>query len=208
MEKFLKLFCVFFLLLISCKSNPATFRDNNIAKKQDSLAFVLCQIFGSDQGIRDSNLKSKDFKMIQEIDTLNFKKIVDFIKANGYPTKQLIGEKNMKQECVGAAFTCVLLHNPHRLINEEENFQLFLNEVRNKNISPNFLADILDKYYWTKSKNKQNRRVFYGSQFGKPCIQTKEATNKARIEMSLQILKDSEFVDCAGEELDMPKIRK
>jgi hypothetical protein len=202
-----KSFCVFFLLLTSCKSNLVTFKSYDSTPKQDSLASVLCQIYGSDQGIRDSNLKHKDFKMIQEIDTLNFKRVIDFVKVNGYPTKQLLGEKNMNLECVNAAFTCVLLHNPHRLINEEEYFQFFLNEVKNKNMQPDFLASILDKYYWTKSKNKVNRRVFYGSQFGKPCIQTKEATNKARMEINLHPLKDNEFIDCAGEQLDMPKIR-
>jgi hypothetical protein len=66
----------------------------------------------------------------------------------------------------------------------------------------------MDKYYWTISKNKNTPRVFYGSQFGKPCIQTKETTNKARVEIGLKPLNDDEFVDCEGEELDMPKERR
>jgi hypothetical protein len=71
-----------------------------------------------------------------------------------------------------------------------------------------FYATILDQYYWTKSRNKVNRRVFYGSHFGKPCIQTKTATNEARVEIGLNPLEDSGFVDCGEEQLDMPKERK
>ena len=86
-------------------------------------------------------------------------------------------------------------------------FDLFLNEVKKGNLKPESLALIIDKHYWTKSKNKETRRVFYGSQFGKPCIQTKEATNKARAEIGLEVLNNNEFVDCVGEELNMPKER-
>jgi hypothetical protein len=176
--------------------------------KQDSLAFELCQIYGLDQGIRDRKLVFNDFQLTQKVDTLNFLKIVAFVEKNGYPTKELLGESNMKNECVQGAMPAVLLHNPHRLVNENKYFNLFLNEVKIGNLKPEFFATLLDKYYWTKSKNKQTRRVFYGSQFGKPCIQTKEATNQARVEIGLQPLEDVGFVDCAGEQLDMPKIRK
>jgi hypothetical protein len=83
-----------------------------------------------------------------------------------------------------------------------------LDEVKKGNLKAEGLALILDKYYWTSSKNKETRRVFYGSQFGKPCIQTKEATNKARIEIGLAALEDDGFVDCGDEVLDMPKERR
>ena len=208
MKDILKLLSVFILLLfVCCKSNTVRFSDKKEDKTKDSLAFILCQIYGSDQGIRDSNLKSKDFKMMQGIDTLNFEKVVAFVKINGFPTKKLLGENNLKQECVEGAALSILLHNPQRLVNEIEYFNLFLNEVKKGNLKPESFALILDKYYWTKSKNKVTRRVFYGSQFGKPCIQTKDATNQARIEIGLKPLKDEEFVDCTGEKLDMPKIR-
>jgi hypothetical protein len=212
---FKALSCIVFVSLLSCKSNTVGPKLNNVTTKtqittreQDSLAFLLCQIYGSDQGIRDSNLKLKDFKFIQEIDTLNFNKIVSFVKQHGFPTKKLLGESNYKNECVEACFTAVLLHNPHRLVNENEYFNLFLNEVKKNNIKPEYLASILDKYYWIKSKNKKMGRVLYGSGFGKPCIQTKESTNKARLEIGLKPLKDEEFVNCEGEELDTLKIRR
>jgi hypothetical protein len=192
------------VVLFSCKSKRMV-RGNYV---KDSLAFELCQIYGLDQGIRNPKLIFNDLQLSQKVDTLNFLKIVEFVEKNGYPRKELLGEKNMKNECVsGSAFT-VLLHNPHRLVIENKYFDLFLNEVKKGNIKPDFFATILDKYYWTKSKNKETRRVFYGSQFGKPCIQTKEATNKARLEIGLKSLKDTDFLDCAGEQLDMPKIRK
>lgn len=42
----------------------------------------------------------------------------------------------------------------------------------------------------------------YGSQFGKPCIQHKEETNKARLEIGLEILPDSMFVNCEKNDTD------
>lgn len=197
------------IITISCSKKhsfqKSTTKDTTFI--QDSLAFELCKIYGFDQGIRDNNLKVDRRGLMSSVDTLSFNKIVAFLQKNGYPSKELVGEKNLQQECVVAAFTAVLLHNPHRLVNEQKYFDLFLNEVKKGSIDASFFATILDKYYWAKSKNKENRRVFYGSQFGKPCIQTKEATNKARIEIGLTPLDDEGFVDCGQEELNMPNKR-
>ncbi|MCZ8230131.1 hypothetical protein [Flavobacterium sp.] len=200
---------LFISILLSCSNSKFTNLNasKSIQSKQDSLAFELCQMYGLDQGIRLSEGFKDKAKLTQNLDTLNFKKIVAFLKANGFPNKELLGEKNFKHECVEGAFVAILLHNPHRLVNEQIHFDFFLNEVKKGNMKPDFFASVLDKYYWAKSKNKKTRRVFYGSVFGKPCIQTKEATNKARIEIGLKALKDDEFVDCAGEELNMPKVR-
>lgn len=142
------------------------------------------------------------------IDTLNFNTVVAFVIKNGFPTQQLIGVHNIKKECVELAVPAVLLHNANRLVNEQYYFNLCYNEVKKINIDAEYFAGILDKYYWVNSKNKKNRRMFYGSQFGKPCIQTKDATNKARIEIGLKPLEDDGFLDCEGEELDMPPERK
>lgn len=191
--------------------NAGATQNDNVVSMQDSLSFELCQIYGLDQGIRNEFLNRKHIyfgNINSAIDTLNFNRIVKFVRKNGFPTKELLGSQNFNHECVQASAGAVLLHNPQRLVNEVEYFNLFLNEVRKGNLKPEALALILDKYYWTKSKNKTTRRVFYGSQFGKPCIQTKEATNKARIEIGLQPLDNSGFVDCTGEELSMPKERK
>lgn len=200
---------LFISVLLSCSNSKITNNNNSkrIQFKQDSLAFEVCQMYGLDQGIRLSEGFKDKSKFIQNIDTLNFKKVVAFVKANGFPNKALLGEKNFNYECVQGSFGAILLHNPHRLVNEQIYFDLFLNEVKKGNLKPDFFAAILDKYYWTISKNKKTRRVFYGSGFGKPCIQTKEATNQARKEIGLKALKDDEFVDCAGEELIMPKVR-
>src|SRR5205814_1327911 len=106
----------------------------------------------------------------------------------GYPTKKLLGEKNYKHECVYVASGAVLLHNYWRLAKENEYYDLFLTEVKKGNMKPETFANVLDKYYFANSKNRQTRRVFYGSDWGKPCIQTKEATNKARMEIGLKPL--------------------
>lgn len=176
----------------------------NDSKLKDSLAFELCQIYGFDQGIRDFSLDFNRREIMPKIDTLNFNRVVSFVEQNGFPTRKLLGNR-MDIECVGGVVIAVLLHNPHRLVNEQRYFDLFLNEVKNGNLPADFFATILDKYYWAHSKNKETRRVFYGSQFGKPCIQTKETTNLARLEIGLDALKDEDFVDCENEELNMPK---
>lgn len=209
-------FCIL-IFNISCSTHKIDIENKNCLQNvkrnqlQDSLAFELCQIYGLDQGIRNEFLwrKHVNFGNVHNaIDTLNFNRVIKFIKKNGFPTKILLGENNLKNECVDGAVIAVLLHNPHRIVNETVFFDLFNNEIKKGNLKSERLADILDKYYWIKSKNKKERRVFYGSQFGKPCIQTKEATNLARIEIGLRVLKDEEFVDCGTEILDMPKIRK
>lgn len=201
---------LFLVAVFGCKTKLKS-TENIIGRSdfiKDSLAFELCKIYGFDQGIRDFGINYNRKEIMPKVDTLNFNRIVSFLTQNGYPSKDLLGEKNMQHECVEAAFTAVLLHNPHRLVNEQKYFDLFLNEVKKGNLEPDFYATILDKYYWAKSTNKENRRVFYGSQFGKPCIQTKEATNKARVEIGLNPLEDDGFVDCGNEQLDMPKTRK
>jgi hypothetical protein len=210
---FLLVTLVFLLGVASCKSvviSQQQTTEVNLAtqRKQDSLAFELCQIYGSDQGIRDSRIRYNKREIMPKVDTLSFIKIVNFVIINGYPTEKLLGEKNASHDCVALALTAILLHNPHRLVNEQKYYDLFFNEVKKGNLDSEFFASVLDKYYWVHSKNKTTRRVFYGSQFGKPCIQTKEATNKARIEIGLEVLADTGFVDCGDEVLDMPKERK
>ena len=180
---------------------------DSLKLKNEDLAFELCQIYGFDQGIRDFSLEFDKRQIMPKIDTINFNKIVAFVEKNGFPTRNLLGDK-FSIECVSMAAPAVLLHNPHRLVNEKKYFDLFLDEVKKGNMPVEFFATVLDKYYWGQSINKKERRVFYGSPFGKPCIQTKEETNKARIEIGLEPLKDEEFVDCSNEELFvMPKKR-
>ena len=112
----------FLIILLLTVSNLSAQNLNSESKVsiQDSLAFELCKIYGFDQGIRDRSLAVAFTKHSQEIDTLNFKKIVAFVKEHGYPTEKLLGERNMKHECVELSFVAVLLHNPHRLVNEKD----------------------------------------------------------------------------------------
>ncbi|OIQ18076.1 MAG: hypothetical protein BM557_07620 [Flavobacterium sp. MedPE-SWcel] len=163
---------------------------------QDSLAFQLCQIYGSDQGVREPYITGGkiNYKYVQKIDSLNFKKVAAFVKQNGFPTKELLGARNYKNECVQAAVVSVLLHNPHILVKNEEYFNLFLNEVKRGNLKAETYATILDKYYWAKRGNKN--RVLYGSQFGMPCKNTREESNAARVKIGLEPLNNDDFIDC------------
>lgn len=70
---------------------------------------------------------------------------------------------------------------------------MFLNQVNKENLSREFFATILDKYYWSKSRGE---RVMHGSRFGVAFIDTKEETNRLRKEIGLESLKNDEFKDC------------
>lgn len=162
---------------------------------QDSMAFELCQLYGLDQGIRSPYKEGKaiSWPAVQYADTIAFFRLMAFVKDNGFPREELLGE-NYKRECVQAAATVVLLHNPHMLVNNKAYQDLFINEVKKGNMSADFLATVLDKYYWVKKANEH--KVLYGSQFGMPCNDIKEETNKARAEIGLPPLADSLFRDC------------
>ena len=80
----------------SCKSvanqhNTTPEIDSVAQRKQDSLAFELCQIYGSDQGIRLSEGFPNKMKLVAVVDTLNFNKIVAFVMKHGFPTTRLLG---------------------------------------------------------------------------------------------------------------------
>lgn len=196
---YLLIVCIFF----SCSSaNKATVENTygiegdvpvDVKLKQDSLAFELCEIYGLDQGIRNSpGFKGKG-KLISVVDSVNFAKIVAFIEKYGVPNVALVGEQNFCHECVQTAWVAVLLHNPHRLVNEDKYLDFFAALMHDGQIKEETLVCILDKYYWAKSGGKD---VLYGSQFGKPCIQHKVGTNRARKRIGLSALPDSLFKDC------------
>src|SRR5690606_6675459 len=115
---------------------------------QDSLAFELCQLYGLDQGVRSPITEGKriSWQAVQYTDTITFNKLLAFVKDNGFPREELLGE-NYKRECVQAAAGSVLLHNPHMLINNKEYKNIFINQVRKGNLPAGFLATVLDKYY-------------------------------------------------------------
>ncbi len=167
---------------------------------QDSLAFELCKIYGSDQGIRDMKLITRKetgaVAFSPFLDSVNFYKILDFVKENGIPRKELLGEENFYHECVELSYVAVLLHTPHMLINNKEYLDVFLNEVDKGNMKRTFLADILDKHYWVRRDEFGNKKLLYGSQFGKPCRKYRHESDSARAVIGLLPLPDSSFIDC------------
>lgn len=191
------------LILILALTNCSTKKNTNSTNTehlsdtnlQDSLAFELCQLYGLDQGVRSPYDKggTVSWPAIQYADTIAFYKLMAFVKDNGFPHEELLGE-HYKRECVQAAAAVVLLHNPHMLVNNKAYKDVFINEVKKGNMQADFLATVLDKYYWVKKANEH--KVLYGSQFGMPCKDIKEETNKARAEIGLAPLADSLFKDC------------
>lgn len=150
-------------------------------------------MYGLDQGVRHNSLSYNRREFMPTVDTLNFNRLVDFVKKYGYPNEELLGEENYMHECVSSADLAIMLHNPHRLVNEREYFELFLVEVEKGNLSRSIFVDVLDKYYFMKSGWQH---AMYGSQFGQPCITTKKQTNQLRKEVGLEPLKDEEFKSC------------
>lgn len=184
------------IIMLSSCHKPNILSTENTTFKQDSLAFELCQIFGLDQGVRLSPGMKGKWDFILPIDTMNFYKIKDFIKVNGYPDAELLGSKNLLHECVDATLTATLLHSGHMLVNDKENFDFFLNEVEKGKMDRMFLAAVLDKYYVLRMDEKGNRRVFYGSTFGKPCFKDRGKSDSLRATIGLKPLADSLFVKC------------
>lgn len=186
-------FFLLLIILISCSSNfnKKTINNNeNTLFKQDSLAIQLIELYGSDQIARRNN------RIFVGLDSINFTILVNFVKKNGFPNKELLGEKYMKIEAVAATPASVLLHNPHRLVNEKEYLDLFLNEVEKGNMPRAFLATVLDKYYWVRRDEYGNRKVLYGTQFGKPCKKYRKKSDSVRAIIGLKPLPDSMFIDC------------
>ena len=191
------LLSILILFLSSCgkpnKQLEISLNDSNnikILNKRDSLALELIKLYGSDQIARENN------RLFTGLDTINFDVLVDFVENNGFPNEKLLGEDYMKIEPIGATAGAVLLHNPHRLINEKEYFDLFLSEVEKGNMNREMLALVLDKYYWVRRDNDGNRKLLYGTQFGKPCLKYRKQSDSARATIGLKPLADSLFIKC------------
>lgn len=193
-----------FVLFATCKSydrNKLTLK--NTTSEQDSLSFELCKIYGSDQGIRDMRLlTNKEAGALQfspYLDSINFFKILDFVKKYGVPNENLLGKENYSYECVEMAYKAVLLHTPHMLVNNREYLNIFLKEVEAGNMEMKTLIAILDKYYLIRKDEFGNRRLLYGSLFGFPCLKYKHESDSARAVLGLPPLADSLFVVCKSQ---------
>lgn len=177
-----------FVVLYGCSAQSKRNSENN-------LAFELCAMYGLDQGIRNYDIKFNRSEIMPKIDSANFYRLITIIKENGYPNPKNVGKRNLKdQECVDLAAVAILLHNPHRVAKEDDVRNLLLQEVEKGNMKREFLAAILDKYYWSKKGN--NRRVYYGTQFGKPCIKDRAKSDSLRKAISLPPLKTEDFKNC------------
>ena len=199
MSKKIGFILILLFIISSCSTSKKSITKITLEQRlKDSLAFELCQIYGSDQGVRNIELlrTTKIMKLLPNIDTISFKNLVDFVNKNGYPTEKLLGKDNFSFECVEAAAPAVLLHNPHRLVNEKEYLDLFLNEVEKGNLSRKKLALILDKYYWVRRDKSGNRRLLYGTQFGKPCFKYRTKSDSVRAVIGLKPLSDLVFMKC------------
>lgn len=187
-----RIFVYFTIILFSSCNNHIISNDNSSIADSglvDSLSFELCMIYGSDQNIRSVNNSKEALKVMQSLDSLNFIKIIDYIKKNGFPNKQQLGA-NFEYECVQLSAFSVLLHNPARCV-ENDIYKLLREEVKKGNVNPKNIAMILDKYYvYHKGYS------LYHTSFGKACISNKKIVNAARIDIGLMKLPDSLFIKC------------
>jgi len=195
MRKLLILSIIFSLFACTENRKPV-FSEESTANQHllDSIAYELCTMYGLDQGIRDRKVWGEINKTTaRNIDSLNFAKLVSIVQEFGYPNENILGDRYKAHSCVIMSSSAIMLHNPHKIIHDQALFDLFLDEVNKGNLSREFFATILDKYYWFKSRGEH---VMYGSSFGIPCIDTKDETNRLRKEIGLKPLKDEEFKDC------------
>ncbi len=194
--KTLTLLSVVLFLLQTCKSTDIKGSADVIRKRQDSLAFELCKIYGLDQGIRKSPGMPNKWNFMLPIDSINFFKILDFTKTHGFPNKKILGQENYSHECVQASAIAILLHTPHILVNNKEYLDVFIEETNKETLKKETLALILDKYYAIRRDEFGNRRQLYGSQFGKPCKKFRRESDSVRAVIGLAPLPDSLFVQC------------
>ena len=173
-----------FVVLYGCSAQSKRNSENN-------LAFELCEIYGIDQGIRQEGIVI-DKKSNIKIDSLNFQRVINFINKNGYPNKDNIGTY-INEKCVQAAAIVVLLHSPQHIVNNKENRDILIKEVKKGNMKEETLLLIMDKYYWHISKGK---KVYMGSKFGKPCIKDRAKSDSLRKAISLPPLKIEDFKNC------------
>ncbi|MDO4726061.1 MAG: hypothetical protein Q4A56_02415 [Porphyromonadaceae bacterium] len=164
-----------------------------IKSVQDSIAFELCQIFGLDQGIRQMNMGCGQSSI--KIDSVNFSKMIDIIDKYGFPCEKTLGEY-FRGECVTMAAIAVMLHNTHKMVKDRKIFNLLLREVNRGNLFAKVFATFLDKYYFMQTFDTV-RKVYYGSQWGKPCIEDRAISDSLRNEIGLPPLKDEDFKDCS-----------
>lgn len=182
---------IIFVALSSCAAQKNEIVTQSTTSFQDSLAFELCQIYGSDQTMR-----VRGMKIDSEIDSLNFVKIIEFIKKYGFPGPKNLGA-NCKHECVILAAHAVMLHKPQEIVNNPENKQLLLEEVKKGNLSIGNFLSILDKYYIAYNlKHFGKFHAYMGSTFAKPCIEDRAISDSLRKEIGLPPLKDEDFRIC------------
>ncbi|AGC77347.1 hypothetical protein DDD_2220 [Nonlabens dokdonensis DSW-6] len=167
---------------------------------QDSLAFTLCQMYGADQMLRTSKgFNNKWDLLIWPTDSTLFENLSQIVRKHGYPREELLGEKYMTQECVSSAAYAILLHSPHRLINEKEYLNLYLDEVKDDRLELSVLLEVLDKPNFFKRDEEGDRKLVYGSNWGKPCLKNRKLSDSLRKEIGLAPLNLEDFIDCSKE---------
>ena len=140
---FLILFCSYSLSpkvpLTSCSNIPT-----------DSIALVLSEMYGLDQGVRDSSLhqlkKKADVRaFLFSVDSINFQRATEIIKKYGWIDGKVLGETYLHKESINASLLAIFLHNPRRLNRHLR--QMLISEVKKGRLSSSTCMLILDKYY-------------------------------------------------------------
>lgn len=186
---------LFVLVLFSCSTvkvlnkDKGTVLEDDMVNNNEELAFLLCQLYGSDQMIREPGVNGAKERILvmEKIDSLNFVRAINFIKSYGFPNKKLLGQYYESHECVSLSIPAIMLHNPSKVI-ERDTYNLLLSEVRKGNLSPELFALFLDKYYVY-----YHGYSLYNTQFKRATIKNKERVNRARLDIGLEILPDSAF---------------
>lgn len=116
----------------------------------DSIALVLSEIYGLDQGVRDSSLhqfmKKEDVRaFLVSVDSINFQRATEIIEKYGWIDGKVLGKTYSNKESINASLLVIFLHNPRRL--NKHLREMLISEVKKGNLSSSTCMLILDKYY-------------------------------------------------------------
>lgn len=194
------IYVLLFLLSFSNIQAQYTIKQDSVVFHQNRLAFELSQLYAIDQTIRSSDYMKVIGKNMVAIDSLNFEKFISFVKENGFPNKKMVGDINWAQESVGAVGFVYMVHNPKKVA--KKYYELFKSEIDKGNLNPELFAYALDRYFVSsEGRSYFNTPYKAWASANGVCLQDKEKSNNLRLDIGLEPLPDSVFIDCSKIEL-------
>ena len=164
----------------------------------DSIFFVLTEIYGLDQGIRNMSLaqsrKDKNVReYIRKVDSVNFVRACGIVAKYGWIDEKCVRGKYADVESVKSSLYAIFLHNPQEFRNDSIR-RLLITEVKKGNLSPQAYLLFLDKYFVVCEKKtvlNSSFKVWLDKPFVKK--EDKQLSDSIMKDVGLSTLPDSIF---------------